>query len=203
VKEYNVVGKPVPLIDAPEKVTGKALFTADIKLPGLLHAKILRSPHAHAKILRVDTSVCQSCRVQDGREWRPVFFQVRHSSGEKLRSPHKLQTADCKQQDTWSYSSTCKRDVAEADAGNKYTEKLVKTSQINSQSDDHWPGFYAETVCCMNWTISVVGVPGPNTAWIPLSFKVLISSSGMMPPPMTIMSVAPAFFKSSITLGKR
>ncbi|MDP2917540.1 MAG: molybdopterin-dependent oxidoreductase, partial [Dehalococcoidia bacterium] len=51
-----IVGKRVPLKDAPEKVTGSALFTGDMTLPGMLYAKVLRSPYAHAKVLRVDTS---------------------------------------------------------------------------------------------------------------------------------------------------
>jgi CO/xanthine dehydrogenase Mo-binding subunit len=54
--DYSVVGKRLPLKDAIEKVTGQAAFTGDIKLPGMLHAKILRSPYAHARVLRVDTS---------------------------------------------------------------------------------------------------------------------------------------------------
>ena len=54
--EYSVVGKRLPLKDAAEKVTGRAVFTSDVKLPGMLYAKILRSPYPHAKVLRVDTS---------------------------------------------------------------------------------------------------------------------------------------------------
>jgi len=56
MEEYTVVGKGLPLKDAPEKVTGRALFTGDMTLPGMLYAKILRSPYAHARVLRVDTS---------------------------------------------------------------------------------------------------------------------------------------------------
>jgi len=56
MEEYTVVGKRVPLKDASEKVSGRALFTGDMTLPGMLHAKILRSPYAHARVLRVDTS---------------------------------------------------------------------------------------------------------------------------------------------------
>ena len=55
-EELLVVGKRLPMIGADEKATGKAVFTVDIKLPGMLYAKILRSPHAHAKILNIDTS---------------------------------------------------------------------------------------------------------------------------------------------------
>ena len=42
--------------DAYEKVSGKAVYTRDITLPGMLYAKILTSPHAHAKIVKMDTS---------------------------------------------------------------------------------------------------------------------------------------------------
>ena len=50
------VGKRLPRVDARERVTGGAIYPADIKLPGMLHAKMLRSPHAHARIRRIDTT---------------------------------------------------------------------------------------------------------------------------------------------------
>lgn len=53
---FNIVGKPTPLIDAPEKVSGLATYVADIRVPNMLEAKVLRSPHAHARILHIDTS---------------------------------------------------------------------------------------------------------------------------------------------------
>jgi CO/xanthine dehydrogenase Mo-binding subunit len=49
-----VVGKPAPRQDAPLRVRGEARYTADIKLPGMLHAAVLRSPHAHARAKRID-----------------------------------------------------------------------------------------------------------------------------------------------------
>ncbi len=52
----NLIGKSIPRIDAPAKVTGKALYTGDIILPGMLYGKILRSTVAHAKILNIDIS---------------------------------------------------------------------------------------------------------------------------------------------------
>jgi xanthine dehydrogenase molybdenum-binding subunit len=54
--EYAVVGKGITRIDADVRVTGRAIFGDDIQLPGLLHGKVLRSPHGHARILRIDTS---------------------------------------------------------------------------------------------------------------------------------------------------
>jgi len=56
VKELETVGKPTPRIDAVERVTGKAAYTADVKLPGMLYARVLRSPHPHARIKSIDTS---------------------------------------------------------------------------------------------------------------------------------------------------
>jgi 4-hydroxybenzoyl-CoA reductase subunit alpha len=54
--KYSVVGKRQPKLDAPLKVTGRSEFTDDIRLPGMLHGKIVRSPIAHGKIKSIDTS---------------------------------------------------------------------------------------------------------------------------------------------------
>lgn len=49
------VGKKTQRIDGPERVTGKALYTFDVQLPGMLYGKILRSPHPHARIKNINT----------------------------------------------------------------------------------------------------------------------------------------------------
>ncbi len=54
--EYKTVGKRPVRHDGYDKVTGKAQYSADIILPGLLHGMVLRSPHAHAVIKSIDTS---------------------------------------------------------------------------------------------------------------------------------------------------
>ena len=54
-KEYRVVGKRPVRHDGADKVTGKARYGADMVLPGMLYGAILRSPHAHARILHIDT----------------------------------------------------------------------------------------------------------------------------------------------------
>jgi len=51
---YKVVGRPETRLDGADKVTGKAVYTVDVKLSGMAHGKILRSPYAHARIKRVD-----------------------------------------------------------------------------------------------------------------------------------------------------
>lgn len=58
--EFSVLGKRLPRADAIEKVTGKAKFIADIQLPGMLHAKFLRTPHPHARIVNIDTSKAEA-----------------------------------------------------------------------------------------------------------------------------------------------
>jgi CO/xanthine dehydrogenase Mo-binding subunit len=52
---YRVIGHKIPKVDALAKVTGRAQFGADVILPYMLVGKVLRSPHAHARILHIDT----------------------------------------------------------------------------------------------------------------------------------------------------
>ena len=54
--KYIAIGKRIPRLDGVEKVTGSALYGADLALPGMLWGAVLRSPHAHARIRRVDTA---------------------------------------------------------------------------------------------------------------------------------------------------
>lgn len=54
------IGVPTPLVDGPEKVSGRALYTADFIAPDELVGRILRSPVAHARIVRVDTAAAEA-----------------------------------------------------------------------------------------------------------------------------------------------
>ena len=56
MRQYSVVGKPLPRIDGRVKATGEAKFTDDFALPGMLYGKVLRSPYPHARIVNIDTS---------------------------------------------------------------------------------------------------------------------------------------------------
>jgi CO/xanthine dehydrogenase Mo-binding subunit len=56
VTDFKVIGTRPIRHDGVDKVTGRALYGADVSLPGLLHGKVLRSPHAHARIKRIDAS---------------------------------------------------------------------------------------------------------------------------------------------------
>ncbi|NLW36531.1 MAG: hypothetical protein GXY80_13805, partial [Syntrophorhabdus aromaticivorans] len=54
--KYSVINTPVHNVDGIAKVTGRATYTFDVQLPGMLYGKILRSPHPHAKILNIDAT---------------------------------------------------------------------------------------------------------------------------------------------------
>ena len=57
--DLKVVGQPLPKADAAAKVIGAAVYADDIVLPRMLHSKLLRSPHPHARILSVDASAAR------------------------------------------------------------------------------------------------------------------------------------------------
>ena len=81
MEEYSVIGKPVPRVDALEKVTGEAKYAADFSFPGMLWCKILRSPFPHARILNIDTGPAESypgvkavCTGKDFHGWTWGFM---------------------------------------------------------------------------------------------------------------------------------
>ena len=57
---YRVIGTSTPRVDGVDKVTGKALYSADFPLTGVLWGKVLHSPHAHARIVSIDTSAARA-----------------------------------------------------------------------------------------------------------------------------------------------
>jgi 4-hydroxybenzoyl-CoA reductase subunit alpha len=59
ISPVHTIGGYVPMVDGPEKVSGRARFTADILHPGMLAGRIFRSPYAHGEILRVDVSAAE------------------------------------------------------------------------------------------------------------------------------------------------
>jgi len=60
VKRFKWVGTRPVRPDGVPKVTGRALYGADLKLPGMIYGKVLRSPHAHARIKSIDTSAAEA-----------------------------------------------------------------------------------------------------------------------------------------------
>ena len=58
--EDAVIGKAVRRIDAPSKVSGRLRYAADMTMPGMLHVQVLRSPHAHARVVSIDTTAAEA-----------------------------------------------------------------------------------------------------------------------------------------------
>ena len=59
-EEGDFIGKNVRRIDAPSKVSGRLKYAGDMTMPGMLHVQVLRSPHAHARILSIDTAAAEA-----------------------------------------------------------------------------------------------------------------------------------------------
>ena len=80
--DYHVVGQSIPRTDNLGKVTGDARYTSDVLLPGTLWAKTLRSPHAHARIVRIDTSRAEQApgvrAVLTGNDVRGILYGRRY-----------------------------------------------------------------------------------------------------------------------------
>ncbi|MPZ50501.1 MAG: molybdopterin-dependent oxidoreductase [Dehalococcoidia bacterium] len=60
VSQYQVIGNSAPRVEGIDKVTGKALYTADFSPPGTIWGKALHSPYAHARILSIDTTAAKA-----------------------------------------------------------------------------------------------------------------------------------------------
>ncbi len=93
--EYNVVGTRPVRHDGADKVTGRALYGADFDTAGLLHGKVLRSPHAHANIRSIDTSAAEALPGVLAAVTFDDFPTVSDATldlGEEVTTLHDLQT---------------------------------------------------------------------------------------------------------------
>src|SRR5262245_1994454 len=59
-QHFRFIGRRVKRADSPERLTGQVRFTSDLKLPELLHARLVRSPYAAARIVSVDRAVAEA-----------------------------------------------------------------------------------------------------------------------------------------------
>ncbi|VWC21234.1 xanthine dehydrogenase family protein molybdopterin-binding subunit [Burkholderia lata] len=56
----STIGRDTPQVTARDKVLGRAIYGGDLKMPGMLHMKVIRSPHAHARIVRIDADAARA-----------------------------------------------------------------------------------------------------------------------------------------------
>lgn len=57
---FKNIGRSLPILDGREKVTGRLRFAPDVQLPGMLHARLVTSPHAHARIEQIETAAARA-----------------------------------------------------------------------------------------------------------------------------------------------
>ena len=80
MEEFSVIGKSVPRTDAWDKVIGRAVYTDDMKLPNMLHGKLLRSPHAHARVLNVNIEKALKLpgvkAIMTGKDILPIKYGI-------------------------------------------------------------------------------------------------------------------------------
>lgn len=87
-EELKYVGRDVRKVDAVKLATGRALFTDDVELRGMLHARLLYSPHAHARILNIDTRRAEQLEgVRAVLTYKNVPRVVFSSAGENYPEP--------------------------------------------------------------------------------------------------------------------
>ena len=93
-REYTEVGRSIPRLDGPLKVTGKQQYTGDLSLPRMAWAKILRSPHAHARIKNIDFSKALELDgvldVLTGKDFPIDYGIVAHSANEEVLAREKV-----------------------------------------------------------------------------------------------------------------
>ncbi len=92
-KAWQMVGKPEVKVDAVKLVQGKPAFAADFEKRGLLHAKVLHSPHAHARIKRIDASKARALEgVAAVLTWQDIPRVVYSTAGQSDPIPGPLDT---------------------------------------------------------------------------------------------------------------
>ena len=88
---YQTVGKPEKKVDAIKLVQGKPAFTADIDMRGMLYARVLRSPHAHARIQKIDASKARDLKgVAAVLTWQDIPRVVYSTAGQSDPIPGPL-----------------------------------------------------------------------------------------------------------------
>ena len=78
MSDYRLLGKPIPRLDSAEKVSGLADFGDDLRRPGLLAAKLLLSPHPHARIRKIDAAAARRIPGARAVVTAADFSGVRH-----------------------------------------------------------------------------------------------------------------------------
>ncbi len=92
--KFSVVGTSVPRVDGADKVTGRAQYTGDLTIPGVIEGKFLRSPYAHARITAIDTSEAEAMPGVVAMLTRADFTDISPYIGRGSKKDHPIIALD-------------------------------------------------------------------------------------------------------------
>jgi CO/xanthine dehydrogenase Mo-binding subunit len=96
-KETNIIGRPIPRVDAYERVSGSAVYPSDTILPDMLYGAILRCPHPHARVKSIDASRAEKMPgVRTVITGRTPGADVEWGYGQKIQKKTKLFDPVCR-----------------------------------------------------------------------------------------------------------
>lgn len=133
LKDYSVVGKPIPRIDLEPKVFGEPIFGMDAELPGMLHAAIIRPEHVGAKFKSADTVQAESMpgvvKVVQQQDWVAVIAE---SFPQALAAKQKIDV-EWDVPKTWTEKEI--RGMLQVGKGNKM-ETQIQGKALNPEAED-------------------------------------------------------------------
>src|SRR5512145_2265336 len=91
---FSIVGTSVRRVDGADKVTGKAKYTGDLVIPGLIEGKFLRSPYAHARIVSIDTDDAEAMAGVVAVVTRKDFIEISPFIGRGKNKDHPIIALD-------------------------------------------------------------------------------------------------------------
>ena len=141
--KFTYVSKPYMKVDSYEKVTGKAKYTADLKLPGMVHARILRPPSHGAKLTSADVSAAEKVDgvkvVRDG-DFIAVISEIRDKVDEaivKIKAEYSFDELKVNDKTVFDRMLSVKsasnvvRNEGDIDAGYKLADKVFETEYVD------------------------------------------------------------------------
>ncbi len=107
--EFKLIGKPLYRRDAVEKVTGEALYAADVREPGMLYARVLRPPSHGATLTNADTSGAKNMdgiQVVEDRDFIAVLSENPETADQaiqKIKAEYEFNEKDCNEKNIFQY----------------------------------------------------------------------------------------------------
>lgn len=142
--EFNIIGKDYFHQDAVQKVTGKAIYAGDLKMPGMMYARILRPPSHGAKLVSVDLSAAEKMNgikvVRDG-DFIALLHEERDRVDEaivKVKAEYTFDEMPVNDKTIFYHflnaarKGTVVRKNGDIETGRKISEKIIESTYLNS-----------------------------------------------------------------------